>query len=192
MPFKRNTLYRYACTLAYLRARQARGHHVRWHGRPIFWDAATIIDAPGEVEIGAGFRSYNTPVPSRISAMSGAKVELGADVGLNYGVEIYAAESVKIGERTSIGDFSAVYDTQFHPVQEGEAIVVEPVSLGVNVWLARMATILPGVTIGDHSVVAAGSVVTSDVPPRSVVAGCPARVVREGIRAADDYWRRAS
>lgn len=39
-------------------------------GWPIFWDAATIIDAPGEVEIGAGFRSYNTPVPSRIEVRS--------------------------------------------------------------------------------------------------------------------------
>jgi acetyltransferase-like isoleucine patch superfamily enzyme len=60
--------------------------------------------------------------------------------------------------------------------------------LGDNVWIGRAAIVLPGVTIGDHSMVAAGSVVTKDVPPRVVVAGNPAKVVRE-ITASDE-WRR--
>ena len=53
-----------------------------------------------------------------------------------------------------------------------------PVVIGRNVWIGSNATILPGVTIGDDAVVAAASVVTKDVPEKSVVVGSPARVVR--------------
>jgi acetyltransferase-like isoleucine patch superfamily enzyme len=53
-----------------------------------------------------------------------------------------------------------------------------PVVLGRNVWLGANVTVLPGVTIGDDAVVGAGSVVTRNVPARTVVVGTPARVVR--------------
>ncbi len=53
-----------------------------------------------------------------------------------------------------------------------------PVTIGKNVWIGDHATILPGVTIGDGAVVAAGAVVTKDVPPRTVVAGVPAKIIR--------------
>lgn len=54
-----------------------------------------------------------------------------------------------------------------------------PVIIGENVWIGSSSTILPGVTVGDNSVVAAGAVVTKDVPKNAVVAGVPARVVKE-------------
>lgn len=54
-----------------------------------------------------------------------------------------------------------------------------PIVLGKNVWVGSHATILKGVTIGDGSVVAAGAVVTKDVPPMTVVGGVPARVIRK-------------
>ena len=53
-----------------------------------------------------------------------------------------------------------------------------PVTIGSNVWIGANCTILPGVTIGDDAVVAAGAVVRSDVPPRAVVGGVPARVLK--------------
>ena len=57
-------------------------------------------------------------------------------------------------------------------------IVPAPVVIGAGAWIGSNATILPGVTIGDGAVVAAASVVTKDVPPRTVVVGSPARVIR--------------
>jgi len=64
-----------------------------------------------------------------------------------------------------------------------------PVTIGRNVWIGRGAVLLPGVTIGDHAVVAAGAIVTKDVPAAAVVAGNPARVVRD-LGVIDDDWRR--
>jgi acetyltransferase-like isoleucine patch superfamily enzyme len=62
------------------------------------------------------------------------------------------------------------------------------VHIGDNVWIGRSAIILPGVTIGDNAVVAAGAVVTKDVEEATLVAGNPARVVRTLV--VDDGWRR--
>jgi acetyltransferase-like isoleucine patch superfamily enzyme len=72
--------------------------------------------------------------------------------------------------------------TSGHPVEPSErraSITAEPITIETNVWIATAATILPGVTIGADSVVAAGAVVTRDVAPATLVAGVPARVVRE-------------
>jgi len=71
--------------------------------------------------------------------------------------------------------------TSSHPIapsQRREAVIAKPIVIGKNVWIAAGATVVGGVTIGDNSVVAAGSVVTKDVPPDSLVAGNPARLVR--------------
>jgi acetyltransferase-like isoleucine patch superfamily enzyme len=54
-----------------------------------------------------------------------------------------------------------------------------PVTIGAGVWVGARAMIMPGVTIGDGAVIAAGAVVTKDVPPNTLVAGVPARIVRE-------------
>ena len=64
-----------------------------------------------------------------------------------------------------------------------------PVTIGRNVWIGTRAIILPGVTIGDHSVIGAGAVVSRDVPDRAVVVGSPARIVSR-FECADN-WKRA-
>lgn len=60
-----------------------------------------------------------------------------------------------------------------------QGISTAPVTIGDDIWIGANAVVLPGVTIGDHSVVAAGAVVTKDVPPRSLVAGVPARIINK-------------
>jgi len=60
-----------------------------------------------------------------------------------------------------------------------QGISTKPVIIGNDIWVGANAVILPGVTIGDHSVIAAGAIVTKDVPPHSLVAGVPAKVIKQ-------------
>jgi acetyltransferase-like isoleucine patch superfamily enzyme len=60
-----------------------------------------------------------------------------------------------------------------------QGVSTKPVTIGNDIWIGTNAVILPGVTIGDHSVVAAGAVVTKDVPPHSLVAGVPAKIIKQ-------------
>jgi acetyltransferase-like isoleucine patch superfamily enzyme len=59
-----------------------------------------------------------------------------------------------------------------------QGVSTNPVTIGDDIWIGANAVILPGVTIGDHSVVAAGAVVTKDVPPHTLVAGVPAKIIK--------------
>jgi len=60
-----------------------------------------------------------------------------------------------------------------------QGVSTKPVTIGNDIWIGANAVILPGVTVGDHSVVAAGAVVTKDVPPHSLVAGVPAKIIKQ-------------
>ena len=60
-----------------------------------------------------------------------------------------------------------------------QGVSTKPVTIGNDIWIGANAVILPGVTIGEHSVVAAGAVVTKDVPPHSLVAGVPAKIIKQ-------------
>ena len=60
-----------------------------------------------------------------------------------------------------------------------QGVSTNPVTIGNDIWIGANAVILPGVTIGDHSVVAAGAVVTKDIPPHTLVAGVPAKIIKE-------------
>lgn len=60
-----------------------------------------------------------------------------------------------------------------------QGVTTKPVIIGNDIWIGANAVLLPGVTIGDHSVVAAGAVVTKDVPPHSLVAGVPAKIIKK-------------
>lgn len=127
---------------------------------------------------------------------------IGKDVQLNDSVHIAAAECVEIGDnaliasRVFITDHShGVYDRQdagsrpdVSPVDR--PIVTRPVRIGSNVWLGEQVCILPGVTIGDGAIVGANSVVTKDVPPRTIVAGNPARVIRQFDEERKEWLRR--
>ena len=88
---------------------------------------------------------------------------------------------IRIGNKVSMGHGVLIL-TRSHEVGTSEqralTLVVKPVNIGSGVWLGSRSTILPGVTIGDGAIVAAGSVVHQDVPPNTLVAGVPARVVK--------------
>jgi maltose O-acetyltransferase len=129
-----------------------------------------------------------TPVPAELGAASKGSLVLGQRVFINTGATVVANHSITLGDDCLIADFVAIFDTDFHQLEPSRPIRFAPVRLCANVWVGRSATILPGVTIGDHAVVAAGSLVTKDVPPRTLVAGVPARPIR--TLDIPDGWRR--
>lgn len=114
-----------------------------------------------------------------------AVIRLGEDCGLT-GATLVAASRIEIGDRVLIGANATLVDTDFHPLdaeqrrRDVNAGATAPVYVEDDVFIGMNAIILKGVRLGAGSTVGAGSVVARDVPPGAVVAGSPARIVREG------------
>lgn len=109
----------------------------------------------------------------------GARVEIGPRTYLNRRTEVMCRERVTIGADCAISWDVSITDTDYHSI-DGQPDTAA-VTIGDHVWVGARATVLKGVEIGAGAVVAAGSVVVSDVPAGCLVAGVPARVVREGV-----------
>jgi len=171
-----------------LRLLRLAGHKLNWGRKPLFFEGMPILKGLGEITFGDDCRIRSGPVRPRLVAGPAGRIELGDRAGIGYGVEFYAEQSVKLGHDTIVGGLVTIYDTSFHPLEEGREVKVKPVEIGANVWIGRGATILAGVTIGDHAVIAAGAIVTTDVPARTLAAGNPAKPVRE-LNASDDWHR---
>ncbi|AFC32972.1 acyltransferase [Paenibacillus mucilaginosus] len=106
----------------------------------------------------------------------GAEISIGDYTYVNRRTEIMSKERVSIGSHCAISWDVSIMDTDFHAIDGMPSTA--PVKIGDRVWIGCKAIILKGVTIGDGAVVAAGSVVTKDVPPGCVVAGSPAKVIK--------------
>jgi acetyltransferase-like isoleucine patch superfamily enzyme len=142
----------------------------------------------GDIQIGRRFVIRGHLAPCELAASPGAQLHIGERVFINQGVTIAAKESIEIGDDSLIGDFSAIYDSNYHQIDPSHPDKPRPVTIGRNVWLGNGVLVLPGSTIGDHTVVAARSVVKGDLPPRVLAAGNPAVAVRE--LDIPDGWRR--
>jgi acetyltransferase-like isoleucine patch superfamily enzyme len=135
----------------------------------------------GTMRIGARVRLVSTVATLELIVGSGGTMEIGESVFINYGCSIGATMLVRIGARSSLGPHVMIMDNDFHqldPERRNEVPPSAPVVLGENVWLGARVIVLRGVTIGDGSVIGAGSVVAKDVPPRTVAGGIPAKVIR--------------
>ena len=109
----------------------------------------------------------------------GKNISLGKRVFINSGCCFQDQGGIEIGDDVLIGQqvVIATLNHDLNPEKRG-SMIPKHVKIGNRVWIGAHATILAGVTIGDNSVVAAGAVVTKDVPENSVVAGVPAKVIR--------------
>lgn len=110
----------------------------------------------------------------------GKNLHIGRGVFINACCQIQDHGGVTIGDCSQIGH-NVVLATLNHFLEPEKRRFTRPapIRLGRGVWIGSNATILPGVTIGDYAVVAAGAVVTHDVPARTVVGGVPARILKE-------------
>lgn len=109
----------------------------------------------------------------------GKNITIGKDVFINSGCHFQDQGGIQIGDGALIGH-NVVLATINHDLnpEENRKNHYAPITIGAHVWIGSNATILPGVTLGDWAVVAAGAVVTQDVPPRTVVGGVPAKVLK--------------
>jgi acetyltransferase-like isoleucine patch superfamily enzyme len=110
----------------------------------------------------------------------GDEIRVGKNVFVNQNCTFYDLGGLDIGDDVMIGPGVNIL-TASHPLEPSQrrsATIGRPIVIEKGVWIAATATIIGGVTVGENSVVAAGSVVTRDVPPNTLVGGNPARIIR--------------
>jgi galactoside O-acetyltransferase len=109
-------------------------------------------------------------------------VHFGSGIYCNFNLSLVDDADIYVGDHCMIAP-NVVIATSGHPIlpilREHNYVYNFPVHIGKNVWIGSIVSILPGVTIGDNSVIGAGSVVTSDIPANVVAVGVPCRALRE-------------
>ena len=129
--------------------------------------------------------------PPLHSNWGGKHVHFGKNVYCNYNITLVDDTHIYVGDNTMFGP-NVVLATAGHPVlPELREQVYQynlPIHIGKNCWLGAGVIVLPGVTIGDNTVVGAGSVVTKDIPSNVVAVGNPARVLREINERDKEYY----
>lgn len=148
-------------------------------------------DEPGHIQIGDHCEIYGT-----LQSMKNGEIHIGDHTAIYERSIIGSVNSIRIGSCVIISNEVHIFDNNNHPTSpkarremcmggfhtdawRWEHSASKPVVIEDNVWIGERSTILKGVTIGKGAIVACQSVVTKDVPPYTIVAGNPARVVKE-------------
>jgi acetyltransferase-like isoleucine patch superfamily enzyme len=155
-----------------------RGAFVRW---PVHGNVLEML-REGRLEVGA----HTLLEPNVwLTAPAPARIRIGSGTFLNLGVMVAAVELVEIGDDCMfangcfVTDGNHRFDDPEQPVTWQGFTSKGPTRVGDNVWFGANVVVTSGVTIGERSVIGANSVVTEDVPPFSIAAGVPARVLRQ-------------
>jgi galactoside O-acetyltransferase len=159
------------------------------HSRPSDLETRNRLLKEMFAEVGEGCH-LETPVNSNWGCRH---VHLGRGVYCNSNVTFVDDEHIYIGDHCLIAP-NVVIATSGHPVlpilREHNYVYNRPVRIGRNVWIGSGVQIVPGVVIGDHCVIGAGSVVTRDIPENSVAFGVPCRVVRPIGKKDEEFFYR--
>jgi maltose O-acetyltransferase len=136
------------------------------------------VENYGGIRIGERVRIDGRTVPVEVVSWGGP-LTIGEATFINYGASISAHAGVTIGRDCLIGNYVLIMDSDYHDLRDrAKPGIARPIVIEDGVWIGARAIVLKGVHIGEGAVVAAGAIVTSDVPPRTVVANEPAKVVR--------------
>lgn len=119
----------------------------------------------------------------------GRHISIGDGCYINFNCNFVDDGQITIGERVMFGP-AVTIATVGHPINPKmrEYMYTDPVTIGNDCWIGGNVTICPGVTIGDNTVIGAGSVVTKDIPANCVAAGNPCRVIREINESDEKYY----
>jgi maltose O-acetyltransferase len=114
----------------------------------------------------------------RLTLITGwGRIRIGDRCFINSGAIVFSVCEVTLGDDVALANEVYVMDSDSHGI-EGRPVKEEPVRIGSGTWVGARAIILPGVTIGRRCVIAAGAVVSKDIPDDTLVGGNPARVIR--------------
>lgn len=175
---------------------------LKWGGSPRSICVDSIENVSGQLNIGESFRKGEKRKLTRLgvygrgrlqvktgkifTVYNGCKISvingtLNLSSGyINYDSKIYCYDEISIGDDATISENVVIMDSDVHSICGSNNTA--PIKIGNHVWIGIGAIILKGVHIGDNAVIAAGSVVTHDVPSNTVVAGNPAKVIKPHVR----------
>ena len=137
-----------------------------------------LLEKNATMQIDKPFTVY---AGSYIRVISSGSLIIKGNGFLNENCQITCGDRIEIGEGCFIGRDVIIRSYDAHQIRKEGYQVVAPIIIGNHVWIGQRAMILKGVTIGDGAVIAAGAVVTKDVPAHTIVAGVPAKVVEENV-----------
>ena len=146
-------------------------------GVKLYRGSSIYLAKGSTVEIGRSVSLYQN-VKINIQR-AGAQVKIGEKTFINQRSTIFCKDMVSIGSRCAISWDVTIMDNDFHYIDSNDN--TKAIHIGDDVWIGCHSLILKGVHIGDGAVVAAGSVVTKDVPPRAVVGGNPAKIIKTDV-----------
>lgn len=166
-----------------------------------FLNKSAKIDVSGCLAFNMSY-SPNNPAKSYIVMREKSKLEVGdfvlfsgADIRIsanahlklgtgyiNHNAYIACFNKIEIGDNVAIGEYVIIRDSDNHNMIYDSYEMSKPIKIESNVWIGMRATILKGVTIGEGCVIAAGSVVTRNIPAYSLAAGSPAKVIKSNVR----------
>jgi acetyltransferase-like isoleucine patch superfamily enzyme len=141
---------------------------------PRVWGKPTI--EASNLSIGDGLILHSRLRTTRIAGPG--LIRIGDRVTINHGCTIVARDAITIGDDVGLAEEVFLMDSSGHGVT-GAAVEARPIIIEHGAWIGLRAIVLPGVTVGSRSIVGAGSIVTRDVPSETVVAGNPARHIRD-------------
>jgi acetyltransferase-like isoleucine patch superfamily enzyme len=137
------------------------------------------VEGSGKITIGNKVKIWSHIGITQISVGDKGCLQVGDYTFINTGVIISVRKEVLIGKNCQIANQVIIMDNDFHGIEDrNKPEEPAPVIIEDNVWLATRCIILKGVTIGQGAVVAAGAVVTRNVPPNTLVGGVPAKIIR--------------
>lgn len=153
--------------------------------------SACVAEAPGHIHIGDNCRIYG-----KLESQGAGEIRIGNHCCVYHNSILGSVNSIRVGNCVMISNHVHIYDNNNHPTSpavrremcmagfDGDAwrwkhAEASPVVIGDNVWIGECASVMKGVKIGNGAIVAAHAVVTKDVPPYTIVAGNPAKVVKE-------------